>query len=780
MKLNNKGFALTSMIYMLIVLFIMIILLLLANLATRKVVLDKLKNDVKIKLDQGVSVNASELPYLNITNGIYYETLDLAIAGADSGDTIRLLKNLSDESTPTIIQDKEIKIDLAGNELTLNKKITNSGTLDIYSSVDGGTIINPINNSITNNGTLTLNGTSADHTLNIINNSTIRTAMIYIINNTGTATLNDNVTITYSNNGVSGNAARYIVSNAGTLTVNGATLINNMDRTANESGITMATTAATSSNVTFNYGTIETSGTGIYNYASTKNTIADPAIKIAGGTIKSSANYAIYNTKQDSMVYITGGELISMSNNVINTNGNVTMTDGTIYAYGTRGIYMTNSASLTMTGGTIIKDKNPETNTWKSGGCIHLTNTAQATIKGTSILQAELGNSSKVIENAGTGTITIEENAYIENKDVQITIGSTNSGKIIVNNGTIKSGGSSVLSNSYSSSTSTNFGTLEINGGTLTTTGSQAISNTSAYAEINIYGGTITATGTSNSYGTINSTMANSKITIAGGKIEKPNKERVVNVTGADSSLTITGGELSTPYIDAIYLNGSGVTATIGTEGAESNTYPKIDGRINGNSSNTGLITINSGTITGTTNNAITSKKNITINGGEISSTGSAAVYVTTASAKITVNGGNISANNIAVGSTDTVSATIEINGGTIRRTAGTTGGAVQSKLGSITIKGGTITSTGYGVLATTGTIIIGDDDGIVSPSNPSITGLYGVSRSSGTINFYDGIITGTNGNGSSIKTATAVPPTNYEAIRTLNGTTETTTLQPQ
>jgi len=53
MKLNNKGFALTSMIYMLIVLFLMIMLLILANLAQRKVVLDKIKNDVKNNLNQG-------------------------------------------------------------------------------------------------------------------------------------------------------------------------------------------------------------------------------------------------------------------------------------------------------------------------------------------------------------------------------------------------------------------------------------------------------------------------------------------------------------------------------------------------------------------------------------------------------------------------------------------------------------------------------------------------------------------------------------------------------
>ena len=70
MKLNNKGFALTSIIYMLIVLFLMILLLILANLAQRKVVLDKIKSDVKTSLNQGgivqEKVTAREIYYEGI------------------------------------------------------------------------------------------------------------------------------------------------------------------------------------------------------------------------------------------------------------------------------------------------------------------------------------------------------------------------------------------------------------------------------------------------------------------------------------------------------------------------------------------------------------------------------------------------------------------------------------------------------------------------------------------------------------------------------------------
>ena len=76
MKLNNKGFALTSIVYMLIVLFLMLLLLILSNLATRKVVLDKLKYDVKTELGQG-GVNS---------NGIVTITFD-ALGGELSNDS---------------------------------------------------------------------------------------------------------------------------------------------------------------------------------------------------------------------------------------------------------------------------------------------------------------------------------------------------------------------------------------------------------------------------------------------------------------------------------------------------------------------------------------------------------------------------------------------------------------------------------------------------------------------------------------------------------------------
>lgn len=780
MKLNNKGFALTSMIYMLLVLFLMIMLLLLANLAQRKVVLDKIKHDVINKLDQGTSINTQELPYQNQTTGIYYETLELALMKANTTDTIKVMKNVTDVSTPVVDENKDIKIDLAGNEITLSKKFTNNGTLDIYSSADGGTITSPVNAAITNKGTLTVNGTSNEHTLFINGSSTTRQSTYSIINSYQDAitTINDNVTIKYINKSTSGTGNRYVITNAGTLTINGATIINNMDETENENGISNTSTA-TNASIIMNSGTIDTGGVAIWNNGSTKSTIEDPAIKVTGGTIKSSGNYAINNGKAGSMIYITGGEIYSTGATTIQTNGNLNMTGGTVYDYNGVGINTTSSSNTIVSGGLIKKAINPVTNEWIGGATFQINNTANATITGNAVIQNDTGSPSNVIYNNGTGTLTVEGNALIENK-AAVVAGTNNSyGKIVVNSGTIKSAGSVALSNNYTSSTSTKYGTIEINGGLLSTTASQTIRNLSAYGEIKITGGTITATGTSSSYGTIHNTKANTKIIIEGGTITKPNASYAICIaSGSDNTnTTITGGDISTGGATAVYNRGNGSTVIVGTEGAESNTYPKLTGRILGEvvSTGSGPITVHSGTITSTTSTAISSVNDITINGGEISATSASAVYAT-AAAKITINGGNISSNNLVVASNDTSAATIEINGGTMTRTSGTAA-AIQTKIGTTVIKGGTINSTGYAVYATTGSITIGEDDGNVSTTSPSITGLNGVGKSTGSINFYDGVIVGTNGSGSSI-TSSYVQPNGYNVFTTLDGTTETSILK--
>ncbi len=311
MKLNNKGFALTSMIYMLIVLFLMIMLLVLSNLAQRKVILDKMRYDIKNKLEQGVSVNVEALPYQNKTTGTYYETLELAINRATSGDTIQVLKNVTDQSTPTIEAGKNIKIDLVGKEVNLSQTITNNGTLDIYSSIDGGKINNSASTTIWNYSYFSLNATSDVHNISIINTSNITSGRIIINGNNAETVLNANANAQYINSAPDSDTdIRYIVVNYGKVTVNGATLKNNVNNLKTERGIINVSTAP-SARIIINSGLIETGQYSLFNNGGTGNTFDDPTIKITGGTIKSNSSFAIRNDIPNCLVHITGGNIIS-------------------------------------------------------------------------------------------------------------------------------------------------------------------------------------------------------------------------------------------------------------------------------------------------------------------------------------------------------------------------------------------------------------------------------------------------------------------------------------
>ena len=256
--------------------------------------------------------------YVNNSTGSYYSTLQDALAEVHSGDTIRLLKNYSETSTPVLDSSKNCKIDLAGNELTLSNRISNNGTLDIYSSTDGGVVKSSGTSMFLNNGIFTLNATDNSHTMSIINTSTTTSSAYVILYNYGTTTFNNNVTLKYLNSSTSGTANRYVVLNYGPLvTVNGATIINNVDNKTTEHAIANASTAS-SSTIVFNSGSISAGGYGIWNNGSTKNTIDDPAVKITGGSISSSMAGAVVNSKTSSMVYVTGGT-ISGNRGIYNT-----------------------------------------------------------------------------------------------------------------------------------------------------------------------------------------------------------------------------------------------------------------------------------------------------------------------------------------------------------------------------------------------------------------------------------------------------------------------------
>ena len=75
--------------------------------------------------------------------GKYYATLPDAIAAAKTGDTVKLVKDITSSSTIQISQKTDIKLDLNGKKLTVTSgdALLNNGALTILDSLSGGKII---------------------------------------------------------------------------------------------------------------------------------------------------------------------------------------------------------------------------------------------------------------------------------------------------------------------------------------------------------------------------------------------------------------------------------------------------------------------------------------------------------------------------------------------------------------------------------------------------------------------------------------------------------------
>ena len=401
MKLNNKGFALTSIIYMLIVLFLMILLLILANLATRKVVLDKLKNDVKYKLNQGISVNVADLPYQNTTTRVYYGTLEEAFSSVqkDQENTIKVLKDVSDVSAPKLASGKTANLDLNGFIVTMDKTITNEGTLTITGA---GELANATTSVITNRGILKKEGTSeikhtatSGHAINssgseiIISDGVVSTTggVIQGTNNTtanGPRAISTTGNFTMTGGTVKSSFGEAVYVTGNNVNVTGGTIEKGTDvNGTNHTGSTFL--YAGNGTATFSGGTIKTTsgGSGTLNYSGTTGTIivdgatiineatgiavvnggkSEDSVIINSGTITATSSQAIRNNSTGT-IKINGGTISSVGPKVeggsnpdtINaSSGKYIITGGTIRSEYAAAISIGASGNMTITGGTII------------------------------------------------------------------------------------------------------------------------------------------------------------------------------------------------------------------------------------------------------------------------------------------------------------------------------------------------------------------------------------------------------------------------------------------
>lgn len=549
-KLNNKGFALTSIIYMLIVLFLMIMLLVLANLAQRKLVLDKLKNNVKKELNQTVNINSQDLPYQNITSGIYYETLELAFKHAKTGDTIKVLKDVEEITTATNTKgttENPVVLDLNGKTITTSETLTNIGTLSII----GG-------------GTIETNSTAPSN-------------------------------------------YRFIIQNNGTLSITETTLTSTAANSEYERGINLGSTTA---KLTINAGTnITTTGISIVNDYSQRSTASDPAIYIAGGTITSKKYQAIWQSSPvtTGMVYITDGIIVSEISQTIynNSTGKITISGGTITG-GTGCNAVTNNSTGTVeisAGNISTTNKDAVAN--NSTGTLTITGGTITTTTGGAGVASANGNvtiSGGKITAAGNGVWINKGNATIGNNNgttqPEITgisvcgVNVYNTANVTILGGTINSESSYGV---YNNST----GTVTIENANITSHQNSVI-NTKGITRI--LGGNFTAT---NSDAVRNSSTGTT--TIAGG-IFTSNTSAGISV-GA-GTVEVTGGTI-TGKTYGVWVNSSNSpTFTLGTNDGNVNTNsPQISAPTGeGVSKGTGsTFNFYDGAIIGKSNNSMTS-----------------------------------------------------------------------------------------------------------------------------------------------------------------------------
>ena len=298
-------------------------------------IVNKNANEVLVEVSKGHWVKPNENTVAMI-GAKEYPTLAAAINEANTGDTVKLVNNVTE--AVTIPADKTITLDLNGKKLTnADGQDTITVALGASLTVTGsGTVDNVTHGktAIYNNGTVILNGGS--YTRSAEASTSIENAngnSYYNILNHGTMTIGKNVSVTsrgsfssliangYYNFSDTNPRSGYVSGTnqeTPSLTINGGTFSGGINTIKNDDNATLTVNNGSFSNMT--------------QAAIQNNHVAT----INGGTFDAKANHAIENRHFD------GGH----------NTGSVTVTSGTF----TGGLYTTTGATWSISGGTFSSD----------------------------------------------------------------------------------------------------------------------------------------------------------------------------------------------------------------------------------------------------------------------------------------------------------------------------------------------------------------------------------------------------------------------------------------
>jgi len=728
-----------------------------------------------------------------------YTSLKSAVDAVKTGETIKILSDIYPIDNFELTNNN-FTIDLNSNKVrsfSSDSLFNNAGELNVIdNSGNASGSINSVSSTILKNtGTLNVKniGVNSINTINNtgtlnINNSKISSSGGYLVTNNEesnmtieSSTLNGGITNNGDMNINSSNVQSGSITNNNKLTTNNNTIsvvvTNNAEKVFDS-------TSDTYNEVINNYGnytvsettinqTLNNYGSGIFNIKSgiTKLFIYNrdtSTLNISGGTI----GYGIENIGTGT-VNMTGGNIDTSRNGITNNNGgtiNIGVKDGTvnkessiIKSSSDNGIYNGNGTlnfyDGTIKGRTAISgtindiEENYDIIKQTENGLevkylgreyaaqIESTGEKYYTLKEAIDAVTNTSETVKVLRDittlptAETITITDDKNIILDLNGNVISQGNT---PLIVNNGTLD------LKD-----------TAETKGGLVSTAGT-IIENTGTLTmDVGSVTAPVKVTNLLNNSGTL--IINNISMSVAGGS-----SNLIIN-TG---NTTINKGSFYSDSINPAIYNKSDGTLTINDATITSNSYNRVI-------TNEGTAYIYAKTITMNSYFAYTdavyiynaTNANLTIDGftgvqgrggtvlqndgtaNILNSSFGTYAYIYNYSGTLNLTNDNFDSNfgnnsgtlNIYSGK---YNQSIYTGSGTMFNIYdGVFNGRVSNDGGTLNIKGGTFNSG----VQNTGTLNIGVKDGEVSTEIPYITGsTYGLEINGGTVNFYDGIISGT------------------------------------
>ena len=496
----------------------------------------------------------------------YANSLTNALTAVTANGTIKALKN---NSSAAVTNSKNIKIDLGGKTVTLTGILTNSATLDIYSSANGGTLTANLGRLITNDGTLTVNGTSSSYTTTLVNTSSATGTYVVVSNSGKPITVNAKAELKFANAIVQGDTAgyRYVVSAGGVFTLAGGTITNTASDTLYDRGINVSSAAG---RIVVTSGTVNVGGAALLNSSGTGTDT--PAISISGGTVSSTKHNTVYNNNATGKVVVSGGSISSVGYSAVLNNkaGLVEITEGTITSTSSYAANNYAAGTMTISGGSLnsssiaIQNNNAAGVLNISGGTITSTNniavrnqnTGTVNVTGGSITGKTAG-----LSNVAAGTLNVTN----ANANITATGGPGINGLT----GVVTISAGTVTGSTYGLEKTT--GSATISGGVVKGATSGIYSN--GAGTITVEGGSVSTTGTATTnYGIHNNSTG--IINVSGGNITSGSGSGIYNTT--TGSVNVTAGTVTGAY--GIYINAGTVTMGENDGGTPSITSPKIAG----------------------------------------------------------------------------------------------------------------------------------------------------------------------------------------------------------